>query len=504
MSLRRRLAVLFGCAGAVMVLIAASAGYSLVQLTRARADLVSRAEPATLASAQLLASLADQESGVRGFALTRNDAFLAPYESGRAAERSSLARLARILDHDRRKLAELDAVEQQIGTWHDRYVDPVLTTLRTRPDDFDVTEALTTSKVRFGAVRSALAALDASLAHARSVAAHNLDRSSRTFATLLGTSLALVVGVGLVLALSLRRLVTRPLEVVSADVRLVANGDLTHEITRSGTPELVRLAVDTDEMRQRLVDELQQVSAARAELSSTNEEIARSNVELEQFAYVASHDLQEPLRKVVSFTQLLQQRYADKLDDRAGEYIDFAADGARRMQVLINDLLAFSRVGRPNLNHSDVELDACLSDAKAILAEVIEAADATVTAAPLPVVRGDRSLLTAVFQNLIGNAVKFRTDAPPTVMISVERADELWWFTVTDNGIGIEPRFAERVFVIFQRLHGRAEYEGTGIGLALARKIVEHHGGNLWLDTDHHPGARLCFTLPVDDERKPV
>ena len=504
MSLRRRLAVLFGCAGAVMVLIATTAGYSLIQVTRARADLVSRAEPAALASAQLLTALADQESGLRGYALTRNEAFLAPYETGRTAELTSVARLDRILGYDQQEVAEFDIVKQRINTWHDQYVEPSLTALRTHPGDFDITAALTTSRTRFSAVRTAMGTLDTSLAHTRSVAANNLDRSTRAFVSLLGASLALIVGVGLVIALSLRRLVTGPLEGVAADVRLVVAEDLTHQITSSGTPELVRLAADTDAMRQRLVDELQQVSAARADLASTNQEIARSNKELEQFAYVASHDLQEPLRKVVSFTQLLQQRYGGNLDDRADEYIDFAVDGARRMQVLINDLLAFSRVGRNDQDFVDVDLNACLSDAEENLGDMIETSGATIRAVPLPVVRGDRSLLTAVFQNLIGNAVKFRSEALPEVTISAELADGLWLLAVADNGIGIEPRFADRVFVIFQRLHGRAEYEGTGIGLALARKIIEHHGGQLWLDTDHHPGARLCFTLPTENQREPV
>ncbi len=484
----------------MIALIATGAGYSLIQVTRARAELVSSATPAALASVQLRTALADQESGLRGFALTRDDTFLAPYESGRNTELTSLSRLDQILDGDSRGRAELHTVEHRIDAWHSQYVDPSITALRTRPDGFDVTAALTTGATLYDAVRSAMTALDVTLAHTRAVAAHNLDQNTRTFVALLGSSLVLIVGVGLLIALSLRRLVTRPLEAIAADVRLVVAEDLTHEITGSGTPELVRLADDTEAMRHRVVGELQKVSAARAELLATNQEIARSNRDLEQFAYVASHDLQEPLRKVVSFTQLLQQRYGGNLDDRADEYIDFAVDGARRMQLLINDLLAFSRVGRNDQNFSDVDLDACLRDAELNLADVIGTSGATISSTPLPVVRGDRSLLTAVFQNLIGNAVKFRTEAPPEVAISAEQADDFWWFTVADNGIGIEPRFAERVFVIFQRLHGRAEYEGTGIGLALARKIVEHHGGQLWLDTDDHPGARLCFTLPTENK----
>jgi light-regulated signal transduction histidine kinase (bacteriophytochrome) len=232
-------------------------------------------------------------------------------------------------------------------------------------------------------------------------------------------------------------------------------------------------------------------------LDSRTQDLQRSNAELEQFAYVASHDLQEPLRKVTSFCQLLQQRYQDQLDDRGSQYIEFAVDGAKRMQGLINDLLAFSRVGRTTEHFAAVDLGTCVAAAVKSLGTAIEESGATVTANSLPVVTCDSGLLTSVFQNLIGNAIKFRADAAPEVRIEAVRDGSFWLFSVTDNGIGIEPRFAERVFVIFQRLHSRETYAGTGIGLALCRKIIEFHGGTIWLDTDRFPGTRIWFTLPV-------
>jgi light-regulated signal transduction histidine kinase (bacteriophytochrome) len=233
-------------------------------------------------------------------------------------------------------------------------------------------------------------------------------------------------------------------------------------------------------------------------------ELRRSNAELEQFAYVASHDLQEPLRKVASFCQLLEKRYGDQLDERGIEYIGFAVDGAKRLQVLINDLLTFSRVGRLGTPQAGVDLGAALDAGLANLAAALEEADAEIVRPPQPLPRivGDPTLLTMLWQNLIGNAVKFRhKDRRPRVVIDCERRTgddgEQWLLSVSDNGIGISEEFAEKVFVIFQRLHGREVYSGTGVGLALCKKIVEQHGGTIWVDTTYTDGTRLQFTLPI-------
>src|SRR5262249_36719993 len=204
----------------------------------------------------------------------------------------------------------------------------------------------------------------------------------------------------------------------------------------SGALEVVELGDDVDAMRERIVAELAALEAAQSDLQ-------RSNTELEQFAYVASHDLQEPLRKVSSFCQLLQQRYGGQLDERADQYIGFAVDGARRMQDLINDLLAFSRVGRLERPHTAVDCNALVEAARADLAGVIEESGAQVEAGELPTLQGDPSLLRLVFQNLIGNAVKFRAEAPPQVRIEAGRDDGMWRFSVADNGIGIDPQYAE-------------------------------------------------------------
>ncbi len=227
------------------------------------------------------------------------------------------------------------------------------------------------------------------------------------------------------------------------------------------------------------------------ELAARSEELERSNRELEQFAYVASHDLQEPLRMVASYTQLLARRYRGRLDEDAEEFIGYAVDGVTRMQALINDLLAYSRVGTRGGAFEPVEVGAVMERVLASLGPAMEDAGATVTRDPLPTVRGDAGQLGQLLQNLVGNAVKFRGEAPPRVHVSAERAGDEWAFAVADNGIGIDPEYAERIFVIFQRLHTRGEYPGTGIGLAICKKIVERHGGRIWFEPAPRRGDRL-------------
>jgi PAS domain S-box-containing protein len=230
-------------------------------------------------------------------------------------------------------------------------------------------------------------------------------------------------------------------------------------------------------------------------------ELARSNKELEMFAYVASHDLQEPLRMVSSYTQLLARRYTDKLDDTANEFIDYAVQGAARMQQLINDLLSYSRVQSRGEPLEPVDTNVALRDALADLRLSIEDAHAIVTSDRLPTVRGDRTQLTQLFRNLIANAVKFRSDRPPEIRVCATRTNGAWTFAVRDNGIGIAPQYADRIFEIFQRLHTRQEYPGTGIGLALCKRIVERHGGRIWIESDEGQGATFFFTLEAAEGR---
>jgi light-regulated signal transduction histidine kinase (bacteriophytochrome) len=254
----------------------------------------------------------------------------------------------------------------------------------------------------------------------------------------------------------------------------------------------------------RIADAVITAQTGQQSLQARTADLQRSNAELEQFAYLASHDLQEPLRKVASFCELLQRRYAGKLDARADQYIEFAVDGAKRMQALINDLLAFSRVAQSTPRPSLVSSDTALAQAKTNLAQEIEKYGATVEAGHLPLVLAELPLLTAVFQNLLSNALKFSGTAPPRVVVTASRTGTMWQFSVTDSGIGIDTEYAERIFVLFQRLNERSSYPGNGVGLAMCKKIIEYFGGRIWLDTNasHDPaqGTRFFFTLPGEPD----
>lgn len=262
-------------------------------------------------------------------------------------------------------------------------------------------------------------------------------------------------------------------------------------LRREGSREdMVLLAIE--DVTQRRRDE--------ALLKRRTEELARSNRDLEDFAYVASHDLQEPLRMVVSYTQLLAQRYRGRLDSDADDFIAFAVDGAKRMQRLINDLLVYSRLDRVDAVVHAADARESLEEAVAMLAGVIEESGARVeTDGTLPMVRVEHGQLVQLFQNLIGNALKFRSERPPRVKISAVLGAGEATFRVEDNGIGIDPQYFDKVFIIFERLHG-AEVPGTGIGLALCRKIVLRHGGRIWIESEPGQGAAFCFTLPLPGE----
>lgn len=274
----------------------------------------------------------------------------------------------------------------------------------------------------------------------------------------------------------------------AAEAALRQSRDELEGLVSERTEELqdanARLSVELDERRK-----------AEHLMAQYAGDLARSNAELEQFAYVASHDLQEPLRMVASFTQLLAKRYRGQLDADADEFIGFAVDGSTRMQRLLNDLLAYSRVGTRSKPFVMVECDSVLSDALDNLKPAIEESGAIITHEPLPIVRGDEVQLTQLFQNLIANAVKFHGHEPLQVHISAQLQDGDWVFAVRDNGIGIAPEQQERIFLIFQRLHHRSEYPGTGIGLALCKRIVERHGGRIWVESEVGKGAMFYFTI---------
>jgi len=234
----------------------------------------------------------------------------------------------------------------------------------------------------------------------------------------------------------------------------------------------------------------------RQEHRRAQEELLRSNRDLEQFAYVASHDLQEPLRMVAIFTQMLAERFRGKLDEESERYMGFVVEGATRMQGMIEDLLTFSRLGRGGIQRAAIDCEEVLRKALGNLAGAIQESGATVSHQPLPVVVADAALLLQLLQNLIGNAIKFRSAEPPKIDVSACQEAHEWVFAVRDNGIGISPEYAESIFVIFRRLHTRQEYPGNGLGLAICKKVVEQHGGRIWVESQPGEGSTFKFSLP--------
>ena len=226
-------------------------------------------------------------------------------------------------------------------------------------------------------------------------------------------------------------------------------------------------------------------------------EVERSNAELEQFAYITSHDLREPLRMITSFLQLLERRYSDQLDEDANEFIGFAVDGAKRLDAMINDILIYSKVSNKDRNLTTIDFNEVIKEVYVNLADSIEKTNAEITYDSLPSIITDKQLMTQLFQNLISNAIKYRSEETPKIHISIKKEKTQYLFSIKDNGIGIDQKHLERIFTIFQRLHSNSEYEGTGIGLAIAQKIVHQSGGEIWAESKLGIGSTFYFTIPT-------
>jgi signal transduction histidine kinase len=503
----------------VIVLAGAITGWLLLHRTDDMTrELKNDIQPARVAAYQLQSALRDQETAVRSYALTGDEGFLTLYETAQRDERAAADDLRALVGDRPEQMSDLADIERNAATWRTDYVAPLLSAVRPTAQP-ELTALVEGERVEFDRMRALFDVQNSHLTETRQAAVDELERTRGWRNAVLIAMVTAFFVTGALLAVLVRATITRPLEELAAACRRITEGDFGERISLRGPRDLRSIATDVDDMRQRIVDELRTSHRAHAKLSEQTEaldeqaaELRRSNAELEQFAYVASHDLQEPLRKVASFCQLLEKRYGDQLDERGVEYIRFAVDGAKRMQVLINDLLTFSRVGRLNATEAAVSLDAALNTALDNLSTAIEESGTEIVRpAGLPTVVGDPTLMAMLWQNLIGNAVKFtRPRQRPRIVIDCRRrgageqgddanhgdGDE-WLISVSDNGIGIADEFVDKVFVIFQRLHGRDSYTGTGIGLALCKKIVEHHGGTIWIDTGYADGARFCFTLPV-------
>jgi signal transduction histidine kinase len=477
--------------GLGLVLLAAIVigALALGNLSGSRSQVVTKLDPAALGGSQLYAAMLNQETGLRGYLLSGQPSFLIPYTMGVADQTRETAALQSLLTGLPAAQHDLSTALSRVNTWRSGYAQPAIRTVAATGRPLPGAN-VAIGKAAFDGVRAPLAAFQRDVAAQRALAVSQLHTSAVILDWVGIASAVALLLVLIALGIGLRMAAISPLTRLAADARRVADGDFSHEVDPSGPREVHTLAVDMNRMRQRILKELSEVQDRALDLE-------RSNAELEQFAYVASHDLQEPLRKVASFCQLLQRRYIGQLDARADQYIEYAVDGARRMQALIDDLLRFSRVGRLEPEPALVECGKALSQARVNLQAEIRRSGAVIEAAELPVVRGQFTLLTSLFQNLLSNAIKFRSDRSPVIVISARQDDDYWLFSVADNGIGIEPEYAERVFILFQRLHDRATYPGTGIGLAMCRRIVERHGGRMWLDTTVQDGAKFCFTLPI-------
>jgi signal transduction histidine kinase len=494
---------IIGVALLVLLLFSVAAmvagGLSLLSLHDNRERVVGTIDPAALQVQRLDTALVNQETGVRGYALSAQRDFLQPYNDGVAQEMSALKALRAVIKDLPVAGSDLNSVATQAHFWRTHYAQPTISRISQSGKPVAGADTLT-GKTDFDAVRAKIARLQGDIAGAREHAVAELNNSS---AVLDGVFIAVAAGLAAIvvlLAVGLRATAIRPLHRLAAEARLVADGNFEHRVTLNGPREVTDLAADVNSMRERILQALAESRQANTLLQEHTGELERSNAELEQFAYIASHDLQEPLRKVASFTQLLQRRYAGQLDARADQYIEFAVDGARRMQALINDLLQYSRVGRTNREAALISSDAALNQARSNVAAAIEETGATVETGHLPLVLAELTLLTAVFQNLLSNALKFRGDKPPRIVITSTKDEPFWLFSFSDNGIGIEAEYADRIFVIFQRLHERSAYPGTGIGLAMTKKIIEYFGGRIWLDTSYTEGSRFLFTLPMPAE----
>jgi signal transduction histidine kinase len=324
------------------------------------------------------------------------------------------------------------------------------------------------------------------------------------------------------LSITIANRLSRPMTILSHTARQVVAGNLEARAKISASHEIGVFADVFNSMITRLRDwhdELEEEVRQRTEelrrsnesleteinvrkhierqLKKTMTDLERSNEELQQFAYVASHDLKEPLRMVTSYVQLLERRYKDKLDADANEFIAFAVDGALRMQRLINDLLTYSRIGTQGRKLQPTDCEVIFEQTITNLRPAIEESGARITHDPLPTISADPSQILQLFQNLIGNAIKFSGHKQLKVHLSAERKDDHWLFSVSDNGIGIKPEFFNRIFVIFQRLHGKEEYSGSGMGLAICKKIVERHGGRIWVESEPGKGTIFYFTIPT-------
>src|SRR5258708_1300143 len=408
--------------------------------------------------------LIDAETGQRGYIITGEETYLAPYQDGIGGISREIRELRELTADNPVQQGSLDRMEPLIAAKLGELQNRIEIRKKEELAAGVAAVAEGSGKRLMDQIRVLAAAMKQEEDRLLVLRSNELEASGRR------TRMIIVIGEAL------------------GFLFLAAAGFLIHQ-------EMRRRASAEQEVRTLNRDLERRVAERTAELAERAKELERSNMELQQFAYVASHDLQEPLRTIASFTQLLAKRYSDKLDDKAREFINFAVDGSKRMQTLINDLLVYSRVGTQGNPCAATRCDAMLDRILKNLKISIESSGAVITRGPLPVVIGDEGQLAQLFQNLLTNAMKFRGAGVPRIHISASAEGARWKFMVRDNGIGISPEHQDRIFVIFQRLHTKTQYPGTGIGLAISKKVVERHGGRIWIEPTPGGGSTFCFTV---------
>jgi signal transduction histidine kinase len=453
--------------------------------------------------------LVDMETGYRGFLLTGQEQFLNPYEAGLAAYPDRLSQLEELTADNPPQVARWQSIANLTQQWTQQITEPRIALRRQGPTGAQPSPELV-ELVSAGEGRDQFAAIrqvsDEAISTEQNLLAIRLVEAEvanlRLFtALLIGTATALVVGV--VAALLLTRDITAAVGHLADAAVAIAGGNLKRRIGLKRRDEVGRAAAAFDNMADRLESSIGDLEASSAELMRKQVELERSNRELQDFASIASHDLQEPLRKVRAFGDRLSAKYGPELTDQGRDYLARMQDAAARMQTLINDLLTFSRVTTRAQPFVSVDLNVVVSQVLTDLEVRIQQSAARVGLEHLPTIDGDQLQLRQLFQNLLANALKFqRPDVPPVVRVYAEDVDEdTARVCVQDNGIGFDEKYLDRIFTIFQRLHGRVDYEGTGVGLAVCRKIVERHGGTVTARSAPGEGATFIVTLPRTQPR---
>src|SRR4051794_3810353 len=436
------------------------------------------------ATATLQKDVLELETGARGYLISRSRLFLDPWTDARVAVPADTERLVALVGDNPAQLRRAKVLAQGVRDYSDDFSEPLVATTIRRPRE-------AVARVKTGEGRRRVDRLR--LEFARFVAAEqrllaqrgaNANRQRTVALAVIGGGVLLLALFVVLEQIALHRWVLRPLERLGTTTERIGAGDF---------------ATRTDIVGPDAIGDLGRAINGMADsLQERDDELVRSNRQLEEFAYIASHALAEPLRAMGGYADLLTRRHADELDPRARRYLDGITAGAERMRGLIDDLLAYSRVGRRELDKRPVDMQALVASVCDDLSMAIEESGAQVVAHHLPTVTGDLNQLRMVVQNLVANAIKFRGEAPPRIDIRAETDAKCWTFRVEDNGIGIEPRHAERIFRMFQRLHTREEYEGTGIGLALVERVLQRHDGRIWVESRPEGGSRFSFTLPRD------